>query len=299
MNNNSKKIISNSGIEFYKMQASGNDFILLDLIKKNKFSNLKYKGFAQKYCSRKHSIGADGLLIMEPTQIADMKMRIFNSDGSEAEMCGNGARCAALWASKIKLKSKNSDRIIRFDTKAGIIESKIIGTPVQSANPGNSIVKIKMADPFDIKFMIAIKVLGRDLKVNFLNTGVPHAVVFVQDLDGVDVDRIGRAIRRHKQFEPKGTNVDFIEIVKNDLINIRTYERGVEGETLACGTGAVACAVVAWFMTHGVWKKGKKVLRVRVKSGEILKVSFEVANDRVNSIWFEGRAYCIYKGVLT
>jgi len=297
MRNKSIKKESNLGVEFYKLQASGNDFILLDATK-NKFSNLKYKSFAQKYCSRKHSVGADGLLVVEQALATDFKMRIFNPDGSEAEMCGNGARCAALWASQIRLKGAYPEKTLKFQTKSGIIESKIV-RGAQSSKNVSQIVKIKMADPDEIKFMMAIKVLGRDVKVNFLNTGVPHAVVFVQGLEQIDVEKIGRAIRKHKNFSPDGTNVDFVEVVTNDLIDIRTYERGVEAETLACGTGTVASAIVAWFITHGSWKKGKKIVKVRVRGGETLKVSFGVIKNQVKNVWFEGRAYCIYKGLLT
>jgi diaminopimelate epimerase len=252
---------------FYKLQASGNDFILLDN-RKLKIGNSKLKGIAKKFCQRKLGIGADGLLVIEPAKKAKFKMRIFNPDGSEPQMCGNGARSVAGWT---RLKT------LSFETKAGIIEAKT----------GKNQVKIKLSDPKGLKLNIPIKVLGRKIKVNFINTGVPHAVILVQGLEEIDVEAIGQAVRWHKRFSPRGVNVDFVEVLKGDLIKIRTYERGVEAETLACGTGAVASAIIA------TSKNRKKVL---TKSGEILKVCFEKNRGKINNVWLEGKADLVYKG---
>ncbi len=265
-------------MEFYKLQASGNDFILIDN-RKPKTEDRKLKKFAKKFCERKKGIGADGLLVIEPSKRADFKMRIFNADGSEAEMCGNGARCVAFWT-----KSK----AVKFDTIAGIIQAQV------KANN----VKIKLTDPTDLKSDFALTVLGRTIKINYINSGVPHTVIFVQGLDKIDVEKIGRPIRFHDKFKPAGTNVDFVEVTGEDSINLRTYERGVEAETLACGTGAVASAIIASCKLQAASHKQKenKVIKVLTKSKEVLKVYFKRENDKISDVWLEGKAYLVYKG---
>jgi len=270
-------------IEFSKLQASGNDFILLDARKKLK--GLKYRELAKKYCQRKLGVGADGLLVIEPSRKAMFKMRIFNADGSEAEMCGNGARCVALWASSLHKKKK-----IKFDTVAGVIEAGV----------SKNNVKIKLTDPFDLKMDFPLTVLGRKIRVNYINSGVPHAIVFVEGLDKIDIEKIGRALRFHKKFQPAGTNVNFVEVLAKDSIVLRTYERGVEAETLACGTGSVACAIISLVKQQGlpVKKKTSYKARVLTRSGETLKVYFDIANNTISNVWLEGKAYLVYKGEL-
>ncbi len=282
-------------IRFYKLQASGNDFILLDNSKaKFKASSAFYKKFAKKYCSRKLGIGADGVLVIEPSKKALFKMRIFNADGSEAEMCGNGARSVGLWTSLAK-KKKN----ITFDTKAGVIETKVKG------KGRSALVKVKTSVPFGLKMDLPLKILGRKIKVNFINTGVPHAVIFVQGLEKIDVDKIGREVRFYKQFKPAGTNVNFVEIRGKNSLSVRTYERGVEAETLACGTGALAAAIISWFKLNPGTKQKKAVsLLVKTKSQDILKATFSAAslasggdNKRnISNVWLEGKAYLVYMG---
>ena len=285
-------------IEFYKLQASGNDFILLDNIKsKNKFSIAFYKNFAKKYCSRKLGIGADGVLIIQPSKKADFKMRIFNSDGSEAEMCGNGARCVGLWA-YLASQRKN----VKFETKAGIIEAKI------GVKNKTTLVKVKTSIPVGLKVNLPLKILGRKIKVNFINTGVPHVVIFVQGLDKIDVDKIGREIRFHKQFKPAGTNVNFVEIKGDSSIKVRTYERGVEAETLACGTGSLASAMISWLKLNPEIKQKNLIsMLVTTKSKDVLKVTFSAKGGSVSggddkaeidNVWLEGKAYLIYQGII-
>ncbi|MFA5271823.1 MAG: diaminopimelate epimerase [Candidatus Omnitrophota bacterium] len=261
-------------IEFTKMVAAGNDFILVD--EKVNISERKLKEFAKNICDRKYGVGADGLLLIGKSKKADIRMRIFNADGSEAQMCGNGSRCAALYAS-------HSAKNVKLETKAGIIESDV----------SKDSVKVKLTNPKNIKLNIPLKVNNRNLKVNFINTGVPHAVIFVEGLDKIDVHNIGRAIRYHQKFQPKGTNVDFVEMVDDDFIKVRTYERGVEAETLACGTGSTASAVISGFR---VQSSGFRVIKIETKSGEILKVSFERQNDKIKNVWLEGKARIVYNG---
>jgi len=224
-------------------------------------------------------------LVIESSKKADFKMRIFNVDGSEAEMCGNGARCVGLWAFLAKGK-KN----VKFDTKAGLIEAKVKG------KGNSSVVKIKISAPSGLKIDLPLKVSRRKIKVNFVNTGVPHVVIFVQGLEKIDVDKIGREVRFHKQFKPAGTNVNFVEIKGKNSLAVRTYERGVEAETLACGTGSLASAVVSYFKLNPRVKQKKAIsFSVSTKSKDILKVTFDLLN-KVSNVWLEGEAYLVYKG---
>lgn len=258
------------------MVASGNDFVITEI--KNQKSKIKnFNNLAREICNRKYAVGADGLLVLEKSEVADVSMRIFNADGSEAEMCGNGARCAALFMSHAARRRSQTN----IETKAGIIRSEL--------NADN--VKIKLTNPKDIKLDISIKVNNRRIKVNFINTGVPHAVIFVEGLERIRVAEIGKAIRYHHKFYPQGTNVDFVEALRNDLIAIRTYERGVEDETLACGTGAVASALIFALKTNS----GNSI-NVRTKGEEILRADFLKANNNFSDVWLGGKAAIVYKG---
>jgi len=238
---------------------------------------------AKKICDRKHGIGADGLLVLEKSKKADIKMRIFNADGSEAEMCGNGARCVALYMSQQSIVHSPQKRI-KIDTKAGVIESEVSGNNV----------KIKLTKPKDLKLNLPLKVNNRVLKVNFINTGVPHTVIFAQGLDKIDIFNLGRRIRYHKRFAPEGTNVDFVEVLGNTFIKVRTYERGVEDETLACGTGAVASALLtAYSLQLTAYNK----INVQTKGAEVLRVYFDRINNNFENIWLEGKVNIVCKGV--
>ena len=259
-------------ISFTKMVASGNDFVVIE---RSPYSAINSPQIlVRRICDRKFGIGADGLLLLEKSKIADVKMYIFNPDGSEAEMCGNGARCGALYVGR---------RNTAIETKAGIIESELKGDNV----------KIKLTNPVNMKLDIPIKVNNRNLKANFIDTGVPHTVIFVDGLDEIHVSQIGRVIRNHKKFAPRGTNVDFVEVLSKDLIGIRTYERGVEDETLACGTGAVAAALL-YAIRYRLYAIRK--INVYTKSGDILKVYFKRINDDFKDVWLEGKTKIVYKG---
>ena len=285
-------------MEFYKLQGAGNDFILIDVRGLSQpVRSLVYKAYARKYCERKVSIGADGVLVIEESKKADFKMRIFNADGSEAEMCGNGARCAALWVDMVRKKRafprlRQNPDMLKFETLAGIIKAEVV-LKNKSAK-----VKIRMSAPHDVRRNIPVNILGQKIRVNFINTGVPHTIVFVEGLKSIDVEKIGRAVRVHKQFAPAGTNVDFVEFINERTLKIRTYERGVEGETLACGTGAVASALIAAYHIGLAVVSSKKAVKVNTVSGEVLKVYFDLYNDKIDNVWLEGNAYCVYKGTL-
>jgi diaminopimelate epimerase len=270
-------------IKFIKMVASGNDFVMINATG-YKLQATSLKSLAKEMCHRKFGIGADGLLVLEKSKVANIKMRIFNADGSEAQMCGNGARCTALYVSPSRYHVSRHTGDVKIETKAGIIEAEV--------NKDN--VKIKLTEPQDLRLGAAIMVGNRTIKVNFINTGVPHAVIFVDGLEKIDVDNLGRAIRYHQQFQPKGTNVDFAEVIRDDFIKVRTYERGVEAETLACGTGAVASALIT---AHSLKLAACSFkTNISTKSGEILKVYFNKIGDAFSDVWLEGKAKIVHEG---
>jgi diaminopimelate epimerase len=267
-------------IKFIKMSGAGNDFLLAH---RSSISGISLTRLARRICHRKFGIGADGLLVLEKSKKADIRMRIINADGSEAEMCGNGARCAALY---IRKKRQNPKGRIFIETKAGIIESY-----VKADN-----VSIKLTEPRNLKLDIPIKVSRRILRVNFINTGVPHAVIFVQGLGDIDVVSLGRHIRYHRSFRPAGANVDFVEVLNKNSLKVRTYERGVEEETLACGTGAVASAII--FVTKSPDATADRyVINVKTQSTEALKVYFDKIKGRFTNAWLEGKVRITGQGV--
>ncbi len=273
-------------LHFFKLQASGNDFVLIEN-RRLEFRTQKLKMLSKRLCQRKFGVGADGLLVIEPSKRDDFSMRIFNPDGSEAEMCGNGARCTALWAAVFKKKN-----YVKFSTKAGVIESKIEGDINKLCWYGN--VMIKMGNPFGLSLGFPINIGGKKIKVNYINTGVPHTIVFVEGLEKIDVEEIGRKIRYHRKFMPSGTNVDFVEVVDERMIKIRTYERGIETETLACGTGVVASAIIS---SYHLGLEGLHFrFKVLTRSGDTLGVYFTRCSGRINDVWLKGRAYFVYSG---
>jgi len=265
-------------ITFFKMSGSGNDFIIIDN-RNNIVDEIGLTSFIKKVCMRRMSAGADGLILIEKHDSADFMWRYFNSDGGRAEMCGNGARCAARFA---YLNGIAGSRM-SFLTDAGIVQAEV----------ADDRSKVKMPDPSGIKDNCRIELKGGPLAVSSINTGVPHAVIITDDIDGVDVAGTGREIRFHEYFAPAGTNVNFITGIKNGTISIRTYERGVEDETLACGTGAIASALVTAFKNKAV-----SPVNVITRSGVILTIHFSRDNGRFYDIYLEGDARVIYKGEL-
>ncbi|MGE4357029.1 MAG: diaminopimelate epimerase [Candidatus Omnitrophota bacterium] len=271
---------------FVKMVASGNDFVIIEKPLPSNAGDLS--NLAKEICERKYGIGADGLLVLEKSKIADFRMRIFNPDGSEAEMCGNGLRCAAFWTNYKSTYNKPQKPLkkIKVETKAGILEARV----------NKNRVKIKMTEPKDFKMDINLNIGGEKYTVHHINTGVPHTILFVNNLKNTNVKGLGKIIRFHPRFLPQGTNVDFVEIKDRKNIILRTYERGVEDETLACGTGAVASAIITMARlpcrTHAEYS-----VNVLTQSGEILKVYFERDKDRFKNVWLEGTARMVFSGV--
>jgi len=261
-------------LTFTKMNGAGNDFVMVD----NR--DLRYdldQAAIARLCDRHRGVGADGLIAVEPAQSgADFRMRYYNADGGEAEMCGNGARCFARFASRIS----GQTGAVKFETMAGEISAKL----------HHGLVELAMSEPKDLALGAKLPVDGGKLTVHFVNTGVPHAVVFVDDLAKVDVLRLGAGLRYHEHFKPKGTNANFVGRRGDDLA-IRTYERGVEGETLACGTGVVACALVL-HQTEGV----PSPIGVWVQGGDRLEVGFEREGDRYRNVTLTGPADFVFDG---
>jgi len=262
-------------LSFTKMMGSGNDFIVID--NRDKVLDGNEVKIAQKICQRKFSVGADGLLLIENSEKANFRMRIFNPDGSEPEMCGNGARCVALYASHNYIASS----LMNFETVAGIILAQV---------KDNDTVKITLGKVKDLKLNLHLKVDSKTKIVSCVNTGVPHVVIIEESVKDIPVNEWGVAIRFHREFYPQGTNVDFIEIDGENRIKMRTYERGVEKETLACGTGAVASAVIAHLV-----KKVHLPIQVLTQSGEILTVYLKKNGDTFETS-LEGRVSLVYQG---
>ena len=251
-------------LHFTKMNGAGNDFVLLD----NRAGELQLQPeVIARLCDRHRGVGADGVLLVEMPSAdhAELRMRYFNADGGEAEMCGNGARCFARFGAQLLAGGNGASREreqLSFQTQAGVIHAQLEGETV----------KLAMSQPVDGRDLGALEAGGTRLaKAFFLNTGVPHVVVPVGDLSQTDVCGWGRAIRYHERFAPRGTNANFIQALGPREILLRTYERGVEAETLACGTGATASALVYAEMT-GI--AGVSSIAVRVQSGDYLYIGF-------------------------
>ena len=266
-------------VRFWKLEGAGNDFLGLDgraggfKLKRQQIADL---------CDRRRGVGADGVLVVEKPKVrgADFRMRYYNSDGGEAEMCGNGARCFALLARAVSGRKGNE---LRVQTQAGLLTLRTSGREVQ----------VSMTEPTKLRLGKKVVVAGRKVVVDFLNTGVPHAVLFVRSVRSIDVAKQGRAIRYHSAFAPSGTNVNFVEIGRGNRIHVRTYERGVEGETLACGTGVVAASILS-NLRRGL----KPPIQVATRGGDNVRVGFSMVNGHARKVTLQGPARIVYRGVL-
>ena len=208
------------------MHGAGNDFIMVD--DRALTFPAGDRAFIQKIASRRTGIGCDGILLLQPSASADLKMRFINPDGGEVDMCGNGARCFARLASTLGAAPAN----MVMETGAGLVKAAVLGDQV----------RLHLTPPVDWRMGLDV---GLDATADFVNTGVPHVVVRVDALDALDISVLGSGIRNHGLFAPAGTNANFVKVEADATLSVRTYERGVEAETLACGTGATAAALVA------------------------------------------------------
>ena len=265
--------------EFFKMSAAGNDFILFD----NRLSVLKpdvLPELVRRLCTRALSVGADGVILLEPSSVAHLRAFFFNPDGKPT-FCGNGARCAARLAYLQGIAPAHMT-----------VETSVM---VHHAEVRGSSVTFEMRDPREFDDGVEVSVEGRPVHGVLLDTGVPHFVVFREIPGPESIVTLGRALRSHPRFAPSGVNVNFVGPGSGGAFSIRTYERGVEGETLACGTGCVAAAIAA--AASGMAAKSPVSLRTR--SGAVIRVHFEGPPRQARGVRLEGEARLVYVGQLT
>ena len=268
-------------LPFVKVEGSGNDFILLDA--RRRPLNGNPSEYAKAWCDRRRGIGGDGLLVVISSRRGDARMRIFNPDGSEAAMCGNGLRCVA-WYLQTLSRGNGS---LSIETGAGLMKAQVVGLER---------VRSFFQPPRKIQLKIPILIRGKRFLIHRVDTGVPHAVLPVSRLDRIDVSSLGPVIRNHRIFQPAGTNVDWVQIQSPHRIAIRTYERGVEAETLACGTGAVAAVTIA-----AALGRLKSPVEVLTAGGEHLTVGFggaKGAGSQSRHLYLEGSARISFEGAV-
>lgn len=254
-------------IHFYKYQGTGNDFVMID----NRFNQFPKKDakLIAHLCDRKFGIGADGLILLENHPTLDFKMVYYNSDGNESSMCGNGGRCLVAFAKQMQVIVDEAT----FEAIDGLHYATI-------NNEG--IVSLQMIDVSEVKV---------ENNYTFLNTGSPHHIALVDDLDNFDVKNEGAKIRYSNLYGKEGSNINFVKQLDKDIFAVRTYERGVEDETLSCGTGVTAVAL-AMFKTG---KTKSKEINLNVEGGK-LKVKFDVENDKFTNVFLIGPATFVFEG---
>lgn len=262
-------------MHFSKYCGCGNDFIILD--DREKTFPAHHKEIIRKLCHRQKGIGADGIVLLQPSCKADFTMLIFNSDGTQAEMCGNGIRCLGKFLVDIGIVKPHYHIETLYTIHRLAVEAKGIS--------------VDMGDPQEEEWGLRIRIQQEDVHIHRINTGVPHAVEFVENLEAIDMHKRGKEVRRHPLFNPKGTNYNAVQVLGKQQIAVRTYERGVEAETLACGTGATAAALAA-AKIYGL----SSPVQVRTKSGEQLTIGFEVCKGHLGQVVMTGPAERIYTG---
>jgi diaminopimelate epimerase len=271
-------------LPFTKMTGAGNDFVLLDNIELG--VGAQWHKLAPGLCDRRYGIGADGLLVIEPSDKASFRMMYYNADGSYGGMCGNGGRCAAGY-----VMAKHGTAEVHFEALDFIYSARKTG----------SLVSLRMKDPVGFRPSADVPYGGELLKPAFIDTGAPHAVIFIDTLNANlrsevetgDLRRIGAAVRFAPAFSPAGTNADFLTMNPDGSVSMRTYERGVEAETLACGTGAVASALCANLL-HG----SPPPVTVITRSNEKLVVDFRKDGLSVHDVTLTGPADEVYSGTI-
>jgi diaminopimelate epimerase len=263
-------------LDFTKMNGAGNDFVLID----NRARKVRLsRNQIVRLCDRHLGVGADGVLLLVPsaTGKADWAWEFYNRDGSTGEMCGNGARCFARFVQKLT----GLRRRFTFETAAGVITARFHGARVT----------VSLTKPGDLRLNQQVRLSVGTQTIHSLNTGVPHAVLFVPDTGQVMMPQLGPEIRRHPHFGPKGTNVNFAQLLGPNHVRVRTFERGVEGETLACGTGVTAAALIAARL-HGFTSP----VKVQVQGGDDLEVSFRAEGGEFADVQLSGPAEFVFEG---
>lgn len=258
-------------IEFAKLSGSGNEFLCIDN-RAGQFDEIlnspkRVGHMGRTLCSRSKGVGADGVIFAcEPDieGVSDIAARFFEADGSEAELCGNGTACFVHWVNSNGWVGEGETRVL---SQAGI---------VRGASSDGDYVRVCIPDPRDLRFDVELTVKGSKQKCDFAVTGVPHVIVYVDDVNAVDIEHLGPALRHHPEFQPRGANANFVQVLSVGELSIRTWEFGVEGETLGCGTGSAAAGILA--ALHFDWPleflTGERSVLLHARSGDVLRVSF-------------------------
>jgi diaminopimelate epimerase len=266
---------------FTKMSGAGNDFIVID-DRKNKIA--RPKKLAKELCDRRLGIGADGLILLRKSKKAAYEMMYYNADGSYGGMCGNGGRCIANFA----IGNGIAENAHFFESVGYIYEAR---------KKAGNIIQLKMKNPDKIALNLSLDIEGRKINYHYIDTGAPHVIIesssLGQELDDIRVHTIGSSVRYHQNFQPSGTNVNFIQQSGKTAIQIRTYERGVEAETLACGTGSVAAAIISSLILNR-----KSPIAVRVQSKANLMISFKKNRDVISDVYLTGPAAIVFTGTV-
>ena len=265
-------------IPFWKMHGAANDFILVD-DRACTFPTTD-RTWLMDIMQRRTGIGSEGILLIQPSKTANFRMRFFNPDGGEVDMCGNGARCIARLAHELGVAPAK----LSIETPAGQVRAEVAGDRV----------RLHMTEPKDWRLNATLMIQGEPTPYHYVVCGVPHVVMEVENLDSYDVAAIGQHIRHDKAFQPSGTNANFIEVTGPDSLRVRTYERGVEGETLACGTGITACGLIA-----GKLGLVKTPVKITAASGDVLEVNFRPTADGATDATLYGPAVHVFKGELS
>ncbi len=270
--------MDNASLTFYKYVGCGNDFLIFD--HRRGVFPVGLSNLVKNLCNRRSGIGADGILLLENSRQADAYMRIFNSDGSEAEMCGNGLRCFVQWLYHLQLiSSRCVIETVNGSLSASVHQEEIV---------------IEMSAPKEISWHQQVKLDEQIFSGHLINSGVPHLVIFVKDIHQVDVAKWGKLMRFHSAWQPKGVNVNFVQQLSASQIILRTYERGVEGETLACGTGATAAALATAYLTNA-----SSPITVQTWSKENLTIHFHLKRDGFSQVKMVGPAKQVFRGNIT
>ena len=262
-------------IPFWKMHGAGNDFVLVD--DRDRGFPDDDPAFIQRLAMPKYGIGCEGVILIQPSDTADFRMRFYNPDGTEVEMCGNGARCVARLASEIGAARPE----MRFSTVAGDIGATVDGDQVT----------LRMTKPFDWRLNGQLEIDGNQHPYHQVNSGVPHVVMQVDDVDAIDLLPLGASVRYHPHFAPAGTNFNVIQVTQKDALKVRTYERGVENETLACGTGMVACGLIA-----GKLGLVHAPVHITCASGDVIEVNYDDDGEGATNVTMRGPALHVFQG---
>lgn len=259
------------------MSGAGNDFVVID--NRDEIILCDKSQVAKALCSRHFGIGADGMLLVERSSVADFAMRYYNADGSYGGMCGNGGRCIARFVHACdECSSKLTFEALDYIYHAEVVEQLVI---------------LQMKPPKRLQTNILTTLRSQEFNLHFVDTGSPHVVIECPDVEQVDVETIGREGRYHDQFSPEGANVNVVQLIGDGKLKMRTYERGVEAETLACGTGAVASAVIISQL-----KGMRSPISIHTRSGEVLRVHFHRVGDEFADVKLEGSAHFLFSGEL-